>query len=143
MAGVSEYANHSAALHIRDGNGTAMEQAAKETVLEDTRRAGNRRRPSGYAHPYRNSGSKAPNSGRKRASFLLRQHVRDTTPTRPTGSSFIDIRFCGIKVSMILEIGLAISRMIGHEQNTDTGTNHGNSHDVLNVSGRAFRPRHR
>jgi peptidoglycan/xylan/chitin deacetylase (PgdA/CDA1 family) len=53
MAGVFEYANHSAALHTRDESGTALELAARETVLNDTRRAGTYvDHPDVYAYPF-------------------------------------------------------------------------------------------
>ncbi|MDT8298360.1 MAG: polysaccharide deacetylase family protein, partial [Spirochaetaceae bacterium] len=53
MSDVFEYANHSAALHTRDESGTALEQADRETVLNDTRRAGTGvDHPDVYAYPF-------------------------------------------------------------------------------------------
>ena len=61
MSDVFEYANHSAALHTRDESGTALEQAGRETVLNDTRRAGTGvDHPDVYAYPFGNYGEQCP-----------------------------------------------------------------------------------
>jgi peptidoglycan/xylan/chitin deacetylase (PgdA/CDA1 family) len=61
MTGVFEYANHSAALHTRDESGAALEHAARETVLDDTRRAGAKvDHPDVYAYPFGSYGEQSP-----------------------------------------------------------------------------------